>query len=470
MTIYGSASNVKYLKSALGVKRVPIKTQLHLIERVLLSSTPMHYSDPLHFVHPFINAGIIELNSQLHAFSFFSIFSQFTKEMEFYNTSIQSFHLQDWNEFHLSRAIFLPFSKFKQIFTEKKYRNKKHQKQNEPFFQFIYDFYSWILSERYNYKRLESDFTQKCNSKSEAFAEYCICRIYQNSDFRSDYNMNTDGAMNIDIPQNWINFVSDWIPNNCWKYLTSASNDQWLLLFRQQFEKKFDKDMNIISNIPHFFKKSEYTKNVNKEYNSPVMKMEQQPYLYSNLEINYNAFRDFNGNIAFMIVWPNFSKMESLNTRQRAQATCEGMIWYQKSSPIATNVKGYQAILVPYPGRENDGIFGGLETSGDTSSGNCLANGCAGGGWWWYAIGSSHQHDGKIPGPFILNKGITVEHVELYVFDIHTAIKNYSQMLVNVHSVITGYNWLLPYIATYIAQYAFDEVCIIKQSLSKLYP
>eukprot|EP01083_Nonionella_stella_P132342 402338_1 len=146
---------------------------------------------------------------------------------------------------------------------------------------------------------------------------------------------------------------------------------QWILLARQDLTGK---------NGGYFASKSEVTKNVDADINTVK--------LYANLKINYDEYRDYDGNLFFMIVWPGLS-----NSGNVAKLFVEGMIWSQTSIPTARQVENYKAIFVPYPG-DGKRDFGGIEKSNYSTP--SMIDGNAGIWNWHYAVGSTNKWGRKL--------------------------------------------------------------------------
>ena len=120
---------------------------------------------------------------------------------------------------------------------------------------------------------------------------------------------------------------------------------------------------------------------------------------YSILE-QLEDFRGDDGKFHLKLVWPNPANDGTyLNLNQE---------WKQSSNPVnATGygVDGYEAIDINYTSNS----WGGLEYNSFNSS--SLLDGTVNTGNWFYAVGSSGDWGGGIPGP----AGPAVSQVELYV-------------------------------------------------------
>eukprot|EP01083_Nonionella_stella_P050690 134738_1 len=217
---------------------------------------------------------------------------------------------------------------------------------------------------------------------------------------------------------------------------------QWILLARQDLTGK---------NGGYFASKSEVTKNVDADINTVK--------LYANLKINYDEYRDYDGNLFFMIVWPGLS-----NSGNVAKLFVEGMIWSQTSIPTARQVENYKAIFVPYPGPGNKD-FGGIEKSNKSSP--SVIDGNAGISNYHYAVGTTQRWSTGIPGPIAHGIEYAVSSVELYVFDYKNTVKQYAKSL---HEMRQNSNEWTEQVAFIVAQYAFNDTNLIRQSICKLYP
>lgn len=81
----------------------------------------------------------------------------------------------------------------------------------------------------------------------------------------------------------------------------------------------------------------------------------------------------------------------------------EGNFWKQSSNPLVSSIENYEGISIKYSQK----YWGGLELS---SSASTLIDGSVNHSNWFYAIGTVHEWNEGIPGPFN-----SVEIVELYI-------------------------------------------------------
>lgn len=149
----------------------------------------------------------------------------------------------------------------------------------------------------------------------------------------------------------------------------SYSEPEWILLFRQT--------------VPNYQNNSEWL-----NYNAGDPSNDN----YSILD-QFENFRGEDNKFHLKLVWPE----SSLTGPQE---------WKQSSNPFdytSGGVTGYEQINITYTGE----YWGGLEYN---TGGSSLLDGSVNHGWWWYAVGTSHNHGGGIPG----GNGVVVQKVELY--------------------------------------------------------
>ena len=105
--------------------------------------------------------------------------------------------------------------------------------------------------------------------------------------------------------------------------------------------------------------------------------------------------RQSDGKLHLKLVWPGgpSNAQEWKQTSNPATQTCAGG---------NCGVLGYEAVDINY----DSNFWTGLERG----RGSSFLDGSVSHHWWWYAVGSSHAHDGLIPGP----GGTVVSVVELY--------------------------------------------------------
>merc|ERR1712187_105972 len=78
--------------------------------------------------------------------------------------------------------------------------------------------------------------------------------------------------------------------------------------------------------------------------------------LYLDLDIDYDTYRDCEGRLVFMIVWPSLA-----DDTKDERLVQNFMVWSQMSTPLQP-IRGYEPLSVPYPG-PNDKAFGGVSCS-----------------------------------------------------------------------------------------------------------
>eukprot|EP01084_Bolivina_argentea_P205773 351465_1 len=393
------------------INKINIEKQLNLIKYCV---NHKFNSNAIELTKPFLNAGMIELNNCERAASFHNILLQFISDKWLFECNKNN--INQWDEFNISRCLYLPMDQFINLFGYGCY--------DKTVLCFIYDLMLWIIDIKYNFKAFEADFLQNKNNAS-VFAMNIIKAVYPNE---------------LNINQTWIKYLNNyWTPNkilNQIKRYNENNNGHWTLLFKQKLVKDNDK------NDECFFENGVFTKN----FGNP------NAGLYSILDsINYDLYRDNNGKLVFLMLWPNI-------TRINEKCQCQGMIWYQKSTPMNKKVRGYQQIMVPYPGNTK------IEFCGISQSiRKCLLDGSTKG---WYAIGATTDwRDKCIPGPIVFGNGVEVKHTEFYVFDIQCAINDYGKNIL----FLSG-DWMMYNIALIVAEMIFDRTYIIKESLNKLYP
>jgi len=143
--VYGP-SNCRPFES---INAISTEQQAELIRSFLSSVTTLNAVD---VVKPLIAAGMKELSSYHRASSMYCILFNFVKDNELFHSDHSVNMLTQWNEFHISRSLFLPMEQFMILFAAQR------EVQSPSLFVFVYELSLWIIENRYDFKRFRSDW------------------------------------------------------------------------------------------------------------------------------------------------------------------------------------------------------------------------------------------------------------------------------------------------------------------------
>ena len=145
--VYGP-SNCKPFPS---INKISTEKQAELIRPYLSSTSTLNALD---VVKPFVEAGMKELDTYHRASSFYCILFNFVKDNELFHSNDSVNKLTQWNEFHISRSLFLPMEQFMILF------GTKRDYASSSLFVFIYELSQWIIENEYNFKRFRTDWNR----------------------------------------------------------------------------------------------------------------------------------------------------------------------------------------------------------------------------------------------------------------------------------------------------------------------